>query len=397
MNSTTPRHPSIVLRDGREKSVLRRHPWIMSGSVDRVLGDPAPGDTVLVLDSRQRPLGWAGYSPSSSIRARVWSFDENDVIDDDFVASRIQASIERRRGLVDDGDAVRLVFGEADGLPGLVVDRYGEVVVFQIATAGMEPWHRVVTETLVSLHGVTCVYERSDVDSRSREGLAGRDGATAGHLPDQVWAKESGLRFRVDVATGHKTGFYIDQRDSRRSLTKFVTGRRVLNVFGYTGSFSVIAARHGADSITTIDSSGPALALAEENARANGVDIGRLVEADAFSELRRLRDRGEVFDVIVLDPPKLAQGSAQVDKASRAYKDLNLLAAKLLSPGGHLFTFSCSGAVNAALFQKIVAGAALDARREMHIVERLAQPADHSVPLWFPEADYLTGLVLRAL
>ena len=396
MNTRSSR-PTIVLRDGREKSVLRRHPWIMSGSIDAVHGDPTPGGTVFVVDSRHRPLGWATFSPYSSIRARMWSFDADAVIDDEFVAARIMASIERRRDLVPEGDAVRWAFSEADGLPGLVVDRYGDVVVFQITTAGMEAWRQVVTSTLASISGVSCVYERSDADARSREGLANRDGATSGRLPDEVWAHENGSRFRVDVASGHKTGFYVDQRLSRASFGRYVNGRRVLNVFGYTGSFSVIAARCGASEITTIDSSGPALALAAENGRANGVDIGHVVEADAFSELRRLRDRGEVFDVIVLDPPKLAHGSAQVDKASRAYKDLNLLAAKLLSPGGHLFTFSCSGAVNAGLFQKIVAGAALDARREMHIVERLSQPADHPVPLTFPEADYLTGLVLLAL
>lgn len=397
MNTHSSHRPTVVLRDGREKSVLRRHPWIMSGSIDTVHGDPAPGDTVFVVDARHRPLGWAAFSPYSSIRARMWSFDSDTVIDDDFVAARILASIDRRRDLVPDGDAVRWVFSEADGLPGLVVDRYGDMVVFQITTAGMEAWRHVVTSTLASLSGVSCVYERSDADARSREGLANRDGATSGRLPAEVWANENGARFRVDVASGHKTGFYIDQRLSRSALARYVSGRRVLNVFGYTGSFSVIAALHGASEITTIDSSGPALALATENGRVNGVDIGRLVEADAFSELRRLRDRGEVFDVIVLDPPKLAHGSAQVDKASRAYKDLNLLAAKLLAPGGHLFTFSCSGAVNAGLFQKIVAGAALDARREMHIVERLSQPADHPVPLSFPEADYLTGLITLTL
>lgn len=396
MNSPT-RRPTIVLKNGRERSLLRRHPWIMSGSIDAVHGDPGAGDTVLVVDGQRRPLGTAAYSPSSSIRARMWCFDHEQAIDDDFVAARIRASVERRRGLVPDGDAVRLVFSEADGLPGLVVDRYGEVVVFQITTAGMEAWRHVVSSTLTAIDGVSCVFERSDADARTREGLVDRDGATSGRLPDDVWALENGARFRVDVANGHKTGFYVDQRESRRTFTRFVAGRRVLNVFGYTGAFSVFAAMNGADEITTIDSSGPALALAAENARANGVDIGRLVEADAFAELRKLRDRGETFDVIVLDPPKLAQGSAQVDRASRAYKDLNLLAAKLLTPGGHLFTFSCSGAVNAELFQKIVAGAALDARREMHVVGRLSQPADHPVPLSFPEADYLTGLILRAL
>ncbi|MBU3688909.1 MAG: 23S rRNA (cytosine(1962)-C(5))-methyltransferase RlmI [Acidimicrobiales bacterium mtb01] len=370
----------------------------MSGSVDRVTGDPQPGDTVLVIDDANRPVALASYSPHSSIRARVWTFDIEQSIDDDFVANRVAAAAERRHRLgIANGDAVRLVFGEADGLPGLVVDRYGPVVVFQITTVGVDARRDAVVSALASLDGVECVYERSDGDNRSREGLEPRTGVRHGSLPADVWAREGDLRFHVDVEHGHKTGFYIDQRDSRRLVARHSRDRAVLNVFGYTGSFSVAAARGGAASITTIDSSGPALRLAEANARANNVDIGDLVEADAFTELRSLRDRRASFDLIVLDPPKLANNPNQVDRATRAYKDLNLLALKLLRPGGLLFTYSCSGAVSSDLFQKVVAGAAVDANREAHIVGRLGQPSDHPIPLHFPEAEYLKGLIVLTL
>lgn len=389
---------TLRLKTGRDRSLRRHHPWIMSGSVDRVLGDPQPGDTVVVVDEASRPMALASYSPHSSIRARVWAFDVQQSIDDGFVAARITAAAERRRHLgIADGDAVRLVFGEADGLPGLVADRYGSVVVFQITTVGIDRRRDAVVAALASLDGVHCVFERSDGDNRSREGLEPTTGVRHGSLPEPVWAHENGLRFHVDVEHGHKTGFYIDQRDSRRLVTEHSRDRAVLNVFGYTGSFSVAAARGGASSITTIDSSGPALLLAETNARANDVNIGDLVEADAFTELRSLRDRRASFDVIVLDPPKLANNPNQVDRATRAYKDLNLLALKLLRPGGLLFTYSCSGAVSSDLFQKVVAGAAVDANREAHIVRRLGQPADHPIPLHFPEAEYLKGLMLLAL
>lgn len=386
---------TLRLKAGRDRSLRRHHPWIMSGSVDRVTGNPQPGDTVLVVDDAARPLALASYSPHSSIRARVWTFDLDQSIDDHFITTRITAAAQRRHrlGLADD-DAVRLVFGEADGLPGLVVDRYGPVVVFQITTVGVDARRDAVVSALASLDGVQCVYERSDGDNRSREGLEPQMGVRHGSLPAEVRAHEGGLRFHVDVEHGHKTGFYIDQRDSRRLVAQHSRDRAVLNVFGYTGSFSVAAARGGASSVTTIDSSGPALRIAEANGRLNDVNIGELVEADAFAELRSLRDRRASFDLIVLDPPKLANNPNQVDRATRAYKDLNLLALKLLRPGGLLFTYSCSGAVSSDLFQKVVAGAAVDANREARIVGRLGQPADHPIPLHFPEAEYLKGLVL---
>lgn len=387
--------PVLHLKSGRDKSLRRHHPWIMSGSVQRVTGDPQPGDTVAVADESGRPLALAAYSPHSSIRARVWDFDTGHVVDDSFVARRIHDAVERRRNQVPEGDAVRLVFSESDRLPGLVVDRYGDVVVLQITTVGMERRRDVVVDVLSSLPGVVAVHERSDGDLREREGLSSRSGLLTGRLPDRCLACENGFVYRIDVEGGQKTGFYVDQRTSRALLPRFVDGARFLNVFGYTGSFSVIAARHGAASVTTIDSSAPALDIARINGELNGVDIGHTIVGDAFTELRRLRDSRAQFDTIVLDPPKLAKNPAQVDKALRAYKDLNLVAAKLLAPGGHLMTFTCSGSVDAELFRKVVAGAATDAGRDFTIVERIAQPFDHPVPLWFPEAEYLNGLVLQ--
>jgi 23S rRNA (cytosine1962-C5)-methyltransferase len=391
--------PTIHLRAGRERSLLRRHPWVFSGAVDRVDGNPAPGATVLVRSSDRTPLGWAAFSPESQIRARMWTFDADQVVGDEFVAAAVTASAERRSLLLGDGrtDSARLVFSEADGVPGLVADRYGDTVVCQFTTAGADAWRDVLADAIEALPGVACVYERSDADVREREGLSARVGLLRGHEPSpDLVAHEDGFRFAVEVTGGHKTGFYLDQRDARRALTGVAAGRRVLNVFSYTGAFSVIAAGRGADSITSIDSSGPALATAARNGTLNAVDVGELMEADAFTALRGLRDRAKQYDLICLDPPKLANNDKQIEKASRAYKDLNLLAVKLLAPGGLLMTWSCSGAMTMDLFQKVVAGAALDAKRDVRIVGRLHQPSDHPVPLPFPEAEYLKGLILEA-
>ena len=391
--------PTLWLRANRDRSVKRHHPWIFSGGVARVDGNPGPGDTVLVKAADSTALGWAAYSPASQIRARMWTFEPDEEVDAEFVAGRVAAAAARRAPLLGSGltDSARLVFSEADGVPGLVADRYGDTVVCQLTTAGADAWREVLAGTLAALPGVACVYERSDADVREREGLGQRVGLLRGQVPSpDLVAHEAGFRFAVDVAGGHKTGFYLDQRDARAAVASWAAGRRVLNVFGYTGAFSVIAASRGAASVTTIDSSGPALSIAARNGGLNGVDVGELVEADAFAALRGLRDRARQYDLILLDPPKLANTEAQVDKASRAYKDLNLLAVKLLAPGGVLMTWSCSGAMPMELFQKVVAGAALDSRRTVRIIGRLHQPADHPVPLAFPEAEYLKGLVLQA-
>jgi 23S rRNA (cytosine1962-C5)-methyltransferase len=390
--------PTITLRPGRERSIARCHPWIFSGAVARVGGDPEPGETVAVAASGGERLGWAAWSPASQIRARMWSFDPDERVDAELIAARVTASAARRERLLAGAtDSGRLVFSEADGVPGLIADRYGDTVVTQLTTAGAEHWRDVLHDALAALPGVRCVYERSDADVREREGLDARVGLVRGGAPDPALvAHEDGRAYAVDVEGGHKTGFYLDQRNARRVIAGVAAGRRVLNVFAYTGAFSVIAASAGAASIASIDSSGPALDVARRNGELNGVEVGELVEADAFTALRGLRDRARQYDLILLDPPKLANSEQQVDRASRAYKDLNLLAVKLLAPGGMLMTFSCSGAMSAELFQKVVAGAALDARRTVRIVGRLAQAEDHPVPLAFPEAEYLKGLILEA-
>jgi len=393
--STSPAS-TLYLKADRDGPVRRRHPWIMSGGVSHVTHDPQPGDTVTVVSASGEQLGLASYSPFSTIRARMWSFEPGTVVDDAFVAGLVGRSVERRQGYPGLESTARLVFGDADGLPGLVVDRYGDVVVVQITTVGVERFRDVVVDVLFALPGVACVYERSDGDDRRREGLDERVGVARGTLSPEVHARENGFVFAVDVESGHKTGFYIDQRGARALIPQLSPGARVLNVFGYTGSFSVIASRSGAESVTTIDSSAPSLGLTRLNARLNDTEPGELIVGDAGEQLRRLRDRRAQFDLIILDPPKFAPTQKNLDRASRAYKDVNLLGAKLLAPGGRLLTFSCSGAVSIDLFQKIVAGAALDAKRSLGIVQRLGQPVDHPVLLSYPESEYLKGLLLQA-
>ena len=388
---------TLVLRPGRDKSVRRHHPWIFSGSAAQIDGTPSAGATVLVTSASGEPLGRAAYSPDSRLRARMWTFDADTVVDEALIADRVVAAADRRRDLTAITDAMRIVFSEADALPGVIADRYGDAVVVQLGSAGAERWRDTIADALMALPGVRCVYERSDVDGREREGLSPRTGLMRGDEPDnETIITERSFRYSVGFTAGQKTGFYLDQRDARATVATVAAGRTVLNAFSYTGAFSVIAAASGATAVTSLDSSGPALAGARRNAEVNGVDVGEQIEGDAFAELRTLRDRARTFDLIMLDPPKLAQTEAQVARATRAYKDLNLLAAKLLNPGGILMTFSCSGGVSDDLFQKVVAGAALDAKRNLRIVGKLTQPSDHPVPLSFPEASYLKGLILEA-
>ena len=388
--------PTLTVRPGRERSLLRRHPWVFGGSVQRVTGDPQAGDTVRVVAADGRPLGRGAYSPRSQLVVRMWTFDDDVVVDDAFVAARIAASAQRRHDLVARTDAARLVFAESDGVPGLIVDCYADWAVVELTAVGSDRWRDTIAEAVAALPGVRGVYERSDVTMREREGLTARTGLLRGdEPPERIEIHEAGRRHLVEVRAGHKTGFDLDQRDTRSTVAALARDRRVLDVFAYTGGFSVAAHIGGASSVTTVDSSGPALALAAENLRRNGASTDRLVEADAFAELRRRRALDERFDLIVLDPPKLANNAAQVDKATRAYKDANLQAFGLLSPGGLLVTFSCSGAIDEALFQKVVFGAALDAKRDAWIVDKLTQASDHPIALTFPEAAYLKGLVVR--
>ena len=401
--------PTVHLRAGRDRSVRRRHPWVFSGAVARVTGDPAPGTTVLVRDDAGAALGRAAWSPQSQLVARMWTFQPDERVDEAFVAARVTAAAARRAPLGVRTNAARLVFSESDGVPGCTVDRYGPVAVCQLLSAGADHHREAIADALAALPGITSVVERSEAAVRAKEGLPpvtgllrGDDVASSPSAEDGVPVTEDGRTYLVDVGTGHKTGFYLDQRDNRTLVAGLARDRHVLDVCSFTGGFTVAALQGGAASVTAVDSSGPALAQARRTVAAAGgagdVTV-TFVEADAFSELRRLRREhaGPPFDLIVLDPPKLAASQQQVDRATRAYKDLNLQAFHLLAPGGLLVTFSCSGSVDAALFQKVVFGAALDAGRDAQVVGRLTQAGDHPVLLSFPEAEYLKGLVCQAV
>ncbi|HEX9013377.1 MAG TPA: class I SAM-dependent methyltransferase [Anaerolineaceae bacterium] len=388
----------LYLKPGREKSVLHRHPWIFSGAVARVDDGSQPGETMLVCSANGERLGWAAYSPASQIRARIWAWDADRPVDREFFRDRVRSSLGLRRLAVpgDESDAVRLVFAESDGMPGLIADRYANWIVVQSLTAGADARVEDFADLLVEETGIKNIYERSDADVRELEGLPPRMGVLRGDTPpERISIRENGLNFLVDIRRGHKTGFYIDQRPNRLRLRSFAPGKQVLNCFSYTGGFAVSALAGGAESVLSIDTSAAVLELGRQNLAANGLDPARAewVEGDVFHLLREYRDRGRTFDLIVLDPPKFAPTAAQADKAARGYKDINLLAIKLLRPGGVLFTFSCSGGVSLDLFQKIVAGAALDAGAHLEILETMTQGPDHPVALNFPEGAYLKGLI----
>ncbi len=396
---------ALILKPGKEKSLQRRHPWIFSGAVSRVKGDPAPGDTVRVLSSDGVFLAQAAFSPASRIRARVWNWSEAEAVDEGYFFQRLRAALARRDSIQafrHPKGAVRLVHGESDGLPGVIADRYADAIVLQCLSAGAERWRETIGATLMQLTGCAGVYERSDAEVRQLEGLPPRKGPLLGaEPPERVEIFEPGpplLRLLSDVRHGQKTGLFLDQRDNRALIGGMARGAEVLDVFCHGGGFSLAALAGDARQVLALDSSSEALSLARDNAKLNGVGDDRVEwrEADAFKALRLLRDQGRSFDLIVIDPPKFAPTAAHVERAARAYKDINLHAFKLLRPGGAMATFSCSGAVGIELFQKIVAGAALDARVTATVEKRLMAAPDHPVSLSFPESEYLKGLVCRA-
>lgn len=400
MNNEAKRAVSrVYLKSGREKSLRRRHPWVFSGAVERIEGNPGSGDTVEVRAASGEFLARAAYSPASQIRLRVWTFDESENVNAEFLRRRLERAFESRGrlGMLERRGACRLVFAESDGLPGLVVDRYADVVVCQFLAAGVDRWRDTIAGLLEQLCGASCVYERSEASARKKEGLASRRGALRGaEPPREIEIESGGARFAVDVVQGQKTGAYLDQQANRLRVAAYAEGAAVLDAFAYTGGFAIAALLRGADSALLVDSSEDALRLADRESERNGVaDRCRFVVANVFDELRLRREAGETFDLVILDPPKFVHSAEQVSAGSRGYKDINMLGLELVRPGGVLATFSCSGHVDAALFQKIVAGAAVDARRDAQILERLGQPADHPVALAFPEGDYLKGLILR--
>ena len=393
--------PRLILNAGKERSLMRRHPWVFAGSVDRLEGRARPGDTVDIHSAEGKWLARGAWSPASQIRARAWTFDEAQSVDHAFFKRKVADCVARRarHPLLAGQSGMRLLHGESDGLPGVIADRFGDVVVIQLTSAGADKWRDAIVAALVKATGCKAVYERSDSEVRGMEGLEPVSGCVHGELPqDELTIEENGVVLGVDVVAGHKTGFYLDQRDNRK-LTGLLAGeRRVLNCFCYTGGFSLQALAGGAASVLSVDSSGPALASARRNIDLNpALDASRAewMQGDVFEALRVFKAEARQFDLIVLDPPKFAPSAAHAQRAARAYKDINLFGFRLLAPGGILMTYSCSGGIGQELFQKIVAGAACDAGVDARIIHRLSAAADHPIGLAVPEGEYLKGLALE--
>jgi 23S rRNA (cytosine1962-C5)-methyltransferase len=394
--------PEIILKPGREKSVLRRHPWIFSGAITSVNGSPKVGETVTVVSSKNEFLARAAYNPHSNIAGRIWTWDPEEEVDRDFFIGRLTRSIEMRHSLAGliGSNAMRLVHAESDGVPGLVLDEYAGTCVVQFLTAGIEYWRNDIVDIIQQLTGAKAIYERSEVEARQLEGLPANNGLLLGDMhQNPVEIVEHGVKYMVDVVDGHKTGFYLDQRDNRYFSRSISRGRKILDCFAYTGSFAVNCLLGNAQSVTLVESSRVALEAARKNFKVNNLSMDNveLVEQDVFKFLRTLRDKRETFDLIILDPPKFASTAALAERAARGYKDINLLALKILTKGGYLLTFSCSGGVSEDLFQKIVAGSALDAGTEAVILKRLHQAIDHPVALNFPEGAYLKGFLVQKI
>lgn len=389
---------SITLKKSADSFIKRKHPWIFSGAIEKVEGNPSNGQTVQIFTSDKKFIGNGSFSPASQIRVRVWSFDLEEKINSEFFGRKILTASELRKIFIDNSktNTFRVINAESDGLPGLIIDRYADYLVCQFLSAGAEFNKKLIIEILDDVFKPVGIFERSDVDVRIKEGLQPAKGLLKGNIPDDlIEVKENGFKFLVNIKDGHKTGFYLDQRDNRKLVSEFSNGKNVLNCFSYTGGFSVYALASMANKITQIESSDSAIELSIKNFELNNFNTSSVenINGDVFEVLRKFRDERKSFDLIILDPPKFAESASQIQKASRGYKDINLLAVKLLNPGGILFTFSCSGHISQELFQKIVADAALDSGREVQIIKQLTQSSDHPVLLSFPEGLYLKGLV----
>ncbi len=390
--------PFVKLKKGRDKSLLRKHPWIFSGAIDKTKDIKQNGETVDIISADGKLLGFGSFSSQSQISVRVLSFNPDDKIDFEFFTNRIHQAIELRKNIINEKstDAYRLINAENDFLPGLIVDKYNDYLVCQFLSAGSEFHKKETTDILNSLLKPKGIYERSDANVRLKEGLKQSKGILAGKIPDNlIEIIENDRKFLVDIIDGHKTGFYLDQRQNRELLTQFVGNKEILNCFSYTGGFSVYALSAGAKKVFNVDSSESALNLSQQNFELNRFASEQFenIHADVFTYLRKMRDQNRQFDLIILDPPKFAESANQVNKASKGYKDINLLALKLLKKNGVLFTFSCSGHITQDLFSKIIADAAIDSGRNVHILNHLTQSPDHTISTTFPEGLYLKGLI----
>ena len=391
-----------MLAKGREKSLLRRHPWVFSGAVARLEGKAGLGETIDIVDHQGNWLARGAYSPASQIRARVWTFDRDESIDIAFFTKRLQQAQQWRNWLAarDGLDSYRLIAGESDGMPGVTIDRFGNFLVLQLLSAGAEYQRPALLSALQALYPECAIYDRSDVAVRKKEGMELTQGPVCGELPpDLLTIEEHGMKLLVDIKGGHKTGYYLDQRDSRFATRGHVKDKRVLNCFSYTGGFAVSALMGDCQQVVSVDTSQDALDVAKQNVALNGLDLSKaeFVRDDVFKLLRKYRDQGETFDVIVMDPPKFVENKNQLAGACRGYKDINMLAIQLLNPGGVLLTFSCSGLMASDLFQKIIADAAVDAGRDVQFIEQFRQAADHPVIASYPEGLYLKGFACRIM
>lgn len=390
---------TLVLQPNREKSLLRKHPWVFASAIKEIKGKLRSGDTVDIVNSDGTFLAKAAWSPQSQIQARVWSFDQNDIIDNGFFVRKIEQAYALREFLFERQGITgyRLVAAEADGLPGITIDKYDNVLVCQLLSAGAEKHRSKIVWALNKCFPECAIHERSDVGVRAKEGLQQVVQTLHGDVPNEVMITENNVKIIVDLKQGHKTGFYLDQRDNRQIAASFAKNKHILNCFCYTGTFASYALKAGASRVTNIDVSDNALALAKRNLLINELDTEKadFINKDVFEALREYKANGSKFDMIILDPPKFVESKASLNRACRGYKDINMLAMQILKPGGLLFTFSCSGLLSSDLFQKVVADAALDAQKSVHYLYKLGQAADHPVASQYPEGFYLKGLVCR--
>lgn len=393
---------TVILNEGREKSLLRHHPWIFSKAIQKADESLQMGQTVEVVNQAGEFLCYGLYSPNSQIRVRALSFDENVKITDALIASRVKDAISLRKNVFARGnDGVRLISSEGDLLPGLIADKYNEFIVISISSCGMERYKNIICQTLKEIFPECSIYERSDTKSRAKEGLPVRKGVVIGTEPDDtIYVREEGqVYIPVDIKNGHKTGAYLDQRLSRIKAGSLSKGASVLNCFSYTGGFGLWALKGGAKRIENVDVSEHALNAAKTGVAFNHLDPGRckFLKKDVFAYLREQVENGAKYDLVILDPPKFAESATNLKKACRGYQDINRLGLKLVAKGGHLLTFSCSGLVDPALFQKIVADAAIDAGVDGRVLSTLRQDEDHVVSLPCPETFYLKGLDIAVM
>jgi 23S rRNA (cytosine1962-C5)-methyltransferase len=390
----------VVLKKGKEKAVLHKHPWVFSGAIENVKGKPANGEIIRLLDSKKDFLAYGFYNDQSRVAVRLLEWNENIAVDENWFREKVRTAVAGRAHILADGstDTCRLIFSESDYLPGLIVDKYADHLAVQVLTSGMQNAMPVIIDELNSLLKPASIFDKSDASSRLHEGLETANVLLAGAQPPElVMVKENGIQYGINIAEGQKSGFYCDQRYNRQVLASYSKGKKVLDCFSYTGGFSLNSLKNGAAEVTSVDSSALALETLAENIRLNGFEDTKhnAIKSDVNVQLRKFRDDGDKFDVIVLDPPKYAPSRSALDRASRAYKDLNRLGMQLLNSGGLLATFSCSGAMDMETFKQVLAWAALDAGKQVQFIYQFHQPEDHPVRASFPEGEYLKGLLCR--